>query len=49
MSQTEEIALEIKPFDAHDGQRDTRAHPLAFALAASQAGRVLHYFGALTK
>jgi hypothetical protein len=50
LSQTEEIALEIKTFDAHDGQGLTLARtPLAFALGASRAGKAPHYFGVPTK
>jgi 3-deoxy-D-manno-octulosonate 8-phosphate phosphatase KdsC-like HAD superfamily phosphatase len=50
LSQTEEIALEIKTFDAHDGQGLTLAHTLpAFALAALPDAKARLYFGAPAK
>ena len=49
MSQTEEIALEIKTFDAHDGQGLYCPTPLDFALVASLAAKALLFFGAHAK
>ena len=49
LSQTEDLALEIKTFDAHDGQGLTLAHTAGLRTAASPAGKALHYFGARTK
>ena len=50
MSQTEEIALEIKTFDAHDGQGVSHwPTPLRFALVASLDAKALPFFGAHAK
>ena len=45
LSQTEEVALEIKTFDAHDGQGLTLAHVAGFARVASLHARALLFFG----
>jgi hypothetical protein len=49
LSQTEEIALEIKTFDAHDGQASHWPTPPGFEPVALQDVKALRFFGAHAK